>query len=207
MWKMLAILHFRFIAYNPCRSLQILTVPMFLRPLWLSNHGRLPSLKIYIYSKEGLQKFCRWNCSTLLFAECRGPELRHVSSSIMHEVIISFDFCSFSFGRICEIGAVACEVQEWIKCAERADLPTLARIEANVVNKFPGFTGFEEFGYGSFLKFLTKHKELMEAIEEVGGMAQSGREGARIGCQGTLNSVLDFISQCGNQTSTVSFAS
>ena len=111
------------------------------------------------------------------------------------------------FVRICEIGAVVCEVQEWIKCAERADLTTLARIEANVVNKFPGFTGFEEFGYGSFLKFFTKHKKLKKATEEVGGMAQSRREGARIGCQVPLNSVLDFIYQCGTQTSTVSFAS
>ena len=98
-------------------------------------------------------------------------------------------------------------MQEWIKCAERVDLTTLARIEANVVIKFPGFTGFEEFGYGSFLKFLTKHKKLKKATEEVGGMAQSRREGARIGCQVPLNSVLDFISQCGTQTFTVSFAS
>ncbi|XP_022793492.1 uncharacterized protein LOC111332406 isoform X4 [Stylophora pistillata] len=98
-------------------------------------------------------------------------------------------------------GAVLREVKEWIKCAEHADPTTLARIEANVVNKFPGFTGFEEFGYGSFLKFLTKHKELMEATEEVGGMPQSGRKGARLGYQVSLNSVLDFISQCGTQTS------
>ena len=108
---------------------------------------------------------------------------------------------------VCEIGAVLREVKEWIKCAEHADPTTLARIEANVVNKFPGFTGFEEFGYGSFLKFLTKHKELMEATEEVGGMPQSGRKGARLGYQVSLNSVLDFISQCGTQTSIVSFAS
>lgn len=40
----------------------------------------------------------------------------------------------------------------------------------NVVNKFLGFIGFEEFGYGFFLKFLIKYKELMEVIEEVGGM-------------------------------------
>ena len=73
------------------------------------------------------------------------------------------------------------------------------------MNKFLGFNSFEEFGYGSFLKFLTKHKALLEAIEEVGGMTQSGREGTRLGHQVSLNSVLDFISQFGTQASHVSF--
>ena len=95
-------------------------------------------------------------------------------------------------------------MKEWINSAEHADLATLARIEGNVVNKFPGFNSFEEFGYGSFLKFLIKHKALLETIEEVGGMAQSGREGARLGHQVSLNSVLGFISQFGTQTSPVS---
>ena len=78
-------------------------------------------------------------------------------------------------------------------------------IEGNVVSKFPGFSGFEDFGYGSFLKFLTKHKELLEAIEQVGGMARSGRVGTKLGHEVSLNSVLDFIAQCGTQTSLVSF--
>ena len=95
-------------------------------------------------------------------------------------------------------------MKEWLNSAEHADLATLARIEGNVVTKFPGFNGFEEFGYGSFLKFLTNHKALLEAIEEVGGMTQSGREGTRLGHQVSLNSVLDFIFQCGTQTSPVS---
>ena len=95
-------------------------------------------------------------------------------------------------------------MKEWLNNAEHADLARLAGIEENVVNKFPGFNGFEEFGYGSFLKFLTKHKALLEAIEEVGGMTQSGREGTMLGYQVSLNSVLDFISQCGTQTSPVS---
>ena len=76
-------------------------------------------------------------------------------------------------------------------------------IEGNVVNKFPGFSGFD-FGYGSFLKFLTKHKELLEAIEQVGGMGRSGRVGTKLGHEVSLNSVLDFIAQCGTQTSLVS---
>lgn len=89
--------------------------------------------------------------------------------------------------------------------ADNVDLARLAIIEGNVVNKFPGFNGFEDFGYGSFLKFLTKHKELLETIEQVGGMARSGRAGTKLGHEVSLNSVLDFIAQCGTQTSVVSF--
>lgn len=89
--------------------------------------------------------------------------------------------------------------------AENVDLARLAIIEGNVVNKFPGFNGFEDFGYGSFLKFLTKHRELLEAIEQVGGMARSGRVGTILGHEVSLTSALDFIAQCGTQTSPVSF--
>ena len=89
--------------------------------------------------------------------------------------------------------------------ADNVDLARLAIIEGNVVNKFPGFSGFEDFGYGSFLKFLTKHKELLEAIEQVGGMARSGRVGTKLGHEVSLKSVQDFIAQCGAQTSPVSF--
>lgn len=89
--------------------------------------------------------------------------------------------------------------------ADNVDLARLAIIEGTVVNKFPGFNGFEDFGYGSFLKFLTKHKELLEAIEQVGGMTRSGRVGTKLGHKVSLNSVLDFIAQCGTQTSLVSF--
>lgn len=96
-------------------------------------------------------------------------------------------------------------MREWLTNADNLDLARLALIEGNVVNKFPGFNGFEEFGYGSFLRFLTKHKELLDAIEQVGGMARSGRVGTTLGHQVLLSSVLDFISQCGTQTSPVSF--
>ena len=89
--------------------------------------------------------------------------------------------------------------------ADNVDLARLATIEGNVVNKFPGFNGFQDFGYGSFLKFLTKHKELLEAIEQVGSMARSGRMGTKLGHEVSPNSVLDFIAQCGTQTSLVSF--
>ena len=105
---------------------------------------------------------------------------------------------------VLSVGVIVHEVKEWLTNAENVDLARLAIIEGNVVNKFPGFKGFEDFGYGSFLKFLTKHKELMEAIEQVGGMARSGRMGTTLGHQVSLNSVLDFISQCGTQTSPVS---
>ena len=88
--------------------------------------------------------------------------------------------------------------------ADNIDLARLAMIEGNVANKFPGFNGFEEFGYGSFLKFLTKHQDLLEAIEQVGGMARSGRVGTKLGHEVSLDSVLDFIAQCGTQTSLVS---
>lgn len=88
--------------------------------------------------------------------------------------------------------------------ADNVDLARLAMIEGNFVSKFPGFSGFEDFGYGSFLKFLTKHKDLLEAIEQVGGMARSGRVGKKLGHNVSLNSVLDFIAQCGTQTSLVS---
>lgn len=88
--------------------------------------------------------------------------------------------------------------------ADNVDLARLAVIEGNFVSKFPGFNGFEDFGYGSFLKFLTKHKDLLEAIEQVGGMALPGRVGTKLGHDVSLNSVLDFIAQCGTQTSLVS---
>ena len=104
------------------------------------------------------------------------------------------------------IGAIVQEVKQWLTNADKVDLARLALIEGNVVNKFPSFNSFEEFGYGSFLRFLTKHKELLDAIEQVGGMARSGRVGTTLGHQVSLNSVLDFISQCGTQTSPVSFA-
>ena len=104
------------------------------------------------------------------------------------------------------IGAIVQEVKQWLTNADKVDLARLALIEGNVVNKFPGFNSFEEFGYGSFLRFLTKHKELLDAIEQVGGMARSGKVGTTLGHQVSLNSVLDFISQCGTQTSPVSFA-
>lgn len=89
--------------------------------------------------------------------------------------------------------------------ADNVDLARLALIEGNVVNKFPGFSGFEDFGYGSFLRFLTKHQDLIETIEQVGGMARSGRAGTKLGHEVSLDSVLDFIAQCGTQTSVVSF--
>lgn len=89
--------------------------------------------------------------------------------------------------------------------ADNVDLARLAIIEGNVVNKFPGFNGFEDFGYGSFLRFLTKHQDLLETIEQVGGMARSGSAGTKLGHEVSLDSVLDFIAQCGTQASVVSF--
>ena len=84
------------------------------------------------------------------------------------------------------------------------DLARLARIEGNVVNKFPEFNSFEEFGYGSFLKFLSSHEELQEAIEQVGGLGRSEGKGKRLGYPVPLGSVLDFVSQYGTQSSHVS---
>ena len=76
------------------------------------------------------------------------------------------------------------------------------------MRKFPDFNHFEEFGYGSFLRFLTspRHEELLVTIEQVGGMAsaRSGGMGTKIGHQVSLDGVLGFISQCGTQTSPVS---
>ena len=89
--------------------------------------------------------------------------------------------------------------------ADTLDLARLARIESNIMSKFPNFTGFEQFGYGSFLHFLTSYKKLSQALEEVGGgMVRAGREGARTEQKVSLDSVLDFILQCGTQTSPVS---
>ena len=99
-------------------------------------------------------------------------------------------------------------MKAWLANADNIDLERLATIEENVVSKFPDFNHFEEFGYRSFLKFLTspRHKELLVTIEQVGGLAmsQSGVIGRNIGHQVSLNSVLDFISQCGTQSSAVS---
>ena len=101
------------------------------------------------------------------------------------------------------IGIIVEEVNEWLNKAEHTDLATLARIEESVVNKYSGFDGFEAFGYGSFLKFLTKHKVLREAIDELGGISPSGKGGTKLGHRVSLDSVLDFISQCGTETSPV----
>ena len=81
----------------------------------------------------------------------------------------------------------------------------LARIEGNVVSKFPKFNSFEGLGYGSFLKFLSSHKELQEAIEQVGGFGRSETKGTMLGHPVSLHSVLDFVSQFGAQTSHVSY--
>ena len=104
------------------------------------------------------------------------------------------------------IGSIVDEVEAWLANADNVDLARLKFIEANVVSKFPDFACFENLGNGSFLKFLTSHKELLEAIEQVGGltMARSGRQGTRLGHQVSLIGVLDFMSQCGLQTSPVS---
>lgn len=104
------------------------------------------------------------------------------------------------------IGSIVDEVKAWLANADNVDLARLAIIEANVVSKYPDFGSFENLGNSSFLKFLTSHKELLEAIEQVGGltMARSGRQGTRLGHQVSLIGVLDFISQCGLQTSPVS---
>ena len=101
------------------------------------------------------------------------------------------------------IGIIVEEVNEWLNKAERTDLATLARIEENVMNRYSGFDGFEAFGYGSFLKFLTKHKVLRETIAEVGGIARSGNGGTGLGLRVSLDSVLDFISQCGTEPTPV----
>ncbi|XP_068715873.1 uncharacterized protein [Montipora foliosa] len=100
-------------------------------------------------------------------------------------------------------GSVVDEVKAWLANADNVDLARLAIIEANVVSKYPDFGNFENLGNSSFLKFLTSHKELLEAIEQVGGltMVRSGRQGTRLGHQVSLIGVLDFISQCGLQTS------
>ena len=96
------------------------------------------------------------------------------------------------------------EVKKWLIKADHMDLARLARIEGNVVNKFPEFNSFEEFGYGSFLKFLSSHEELQEAIEQVGGLGRSEGKGKRLGYPVPLGSVLDFVSQYGTQSSHVS---
>ena len=105
---------------------------------------------------------------------------------------------------MCVIGIIVKEVNEWLSKAEHTDLATLARIEENVMNRYSGFDGFEAFGYGSFLKFLMKHKALRETIAEVGGIASSGKRETGLGLRVSLDSVLDFISQCGTEPSPVS---
>ena len=104
-----------------------------------------------------------------------------------------------------EKGKVVEEVKQWLANADHLDLTRLARIEGNVVSKFPEFNSFEELGYGSFLKFLSSHKELQEAIEQVGGFGQSERIGPMPGHPVSLHSVLDLVSQFGTQTSHVSY--
>ena len=106
---------------------------------------------------------------------------------------------------IFEKGKVVEEVKQWLVKADHLDLTRLARIEGNVVSKFPEFSSFEELGYGSFLKFLSSHKELQEAIEQVGGFGQSERIGTMPGHPVSLHSVLDLVSQFGTQTSHVSY--
>ena len=106
---------------------------------------------------------------------------------------------------IFEKGKVVEEVKQWLAKADHLDLTRLARIEGNVVSKFPEFNSFEELGYGSFLKFLSSHKELQEAIEQVGGFGQSERKGTMPGHPVSLHSVLDLVSQFGTQTSHVSY--
>ena len=106
---------------------------------------------------------------------------------------------------IFEKGKVVEEVKQWLVKADHLDLTRLARIEGNVVSKFPEFNSFEELGYGSFLKFLSSHKELQEAIEQVGGFGQSERKGTMPGHPVSLHSVLDLVSQFGTQTSHVSY--
>lgn len=101
------------------------------------------------------------------------------------------------------IGIIVEEVKEWLNRAEHTDLATLARIEESVMSRYSGFNGFEAFGYGSFLKFLTKHKALLEAIAEVGGIAPSGKGRTGPGLRVSLDSVLNFISQCGTEPSPV----
>ena len=103
-----------------------------------------------------------------------------------------------------EKGKVVEEVKQWLVKADHLDLTRMARIEGNLVSKFPEFNSFEELGYGSFPKFISSHKELQEATEQVSGFGRSERKGTMLGHPVSLHSVLDFVSRFGTQTSPVS---
>lgn len=96
------------------------------------------------------------------------------------------------------------KIMEWLTKVDHLDLTKLTRIEEEVKAHFPGFDSFYSFGHGPFLQFVTHHKELLEAIEQVLS-SQSDLAGNNVSSHSvSWANVLDFILQCGKDVSHVS---
>lgn len=74
----------------------------------------------------------------------------------------------------------------------------LARIEERILHGY-GFKAFRDLGHGSFLQFLSEHKELQTLVSLTGGPAD-GALGPR-----RKSDVLHLIQQCDVNSDQVSF--
>lgn len=84
------------------------------------------------------------------------------------------------------------EVKRWLvgKSSTSVDLKLLARVEDSVLNHYKGFTAFKDLGQGSFLQFLSEHKDL-ETLVSLSSHAQESNLGVK------KSDVIEFLQQCG----------
>ena len=72
-------------------------------------------------------------------------------------------------------------------------------MEDSVLNHYKGFTTFRDFGQGSFLQFLSRHKELETLISISPAHAVESGLGVR------TSDVIDLLQQCGVDSAKVMF--
>lgn len=84
------------------------------------------------------------------------------------------------------------EVKQWLggKSSKSVDLKQLARVEESVLDRYKGFTTFRDLGHGSFIQFLSEHKEL-EALISISVQSDNNVLGIK------KSDVIDLLQQCG----------
>ena len=91
------------------------------------------------------------------------------------------------------------EVKRWLvgKSTRSVDLKQLARVEDSILGHYKGFTTFKDLGQGSFLHFVSQHKEL-EALIAISARTEESALGVR------KSDVIDLLRQCGADSEKVS---
>ena len=90
-------------------------------------------------------------------------------------------------------------MKRWLvgKAVKSVDLKQLARVEDSILNRFKGFATFRDLGHGSFLQFVSLHKDL-EALIAISAHTEDSALGVR------KSDVIDLLRQCGADSDKVS---